>query len=420
VNLIALAAAAALRLLDPTGDAAGDGTLMPPTSPAYADLSVFDLQEVALVPGAVEGEPATLAVAMGSIERSEAMPGGFNRVVVDVYVDDGPGGAEATLTGPGMLMPQGRGWEYAVRVSPRGAFGAVAPLDPAVPVEWQPLPLSIDGDVFVVTLPWALTDDAEAYAVSGLFDAFSPTDWRELSRTPSPWSFSSAEQVPSVVDVLAADQEAQVRAVSSGVLPAPVRPRDTGLPWLLLALAGVVIAMAGLWLRRRVPAASVGEPVRAAEDEEDLAEVTADAEERPEATAAGAPADEAEAAARDEVAAAEEGEAAVADADDDTAAEAAEPAIAAGDEPREVGEGLVGAEAPELDTDPAPAPDAEAKEPAEDVTTADRAGARSDPLGAGWGDEDGEAEEDDLAAFVAGEGRRRGELVVEMSDEEDE
>ena len=85
MNLIALAAAAALRLLDPTGDAAGDGTLMPPTSPAYADLSVFDLQEVALVPGAVEGEPATLAVAMGSIERSEAMPGGFNRVVVDEH-----------------------------------------------------------------------------------------------------------------------------------------------------------------------------------------------------------------------------------------------------------------------------------------------------------------------------------------------
>src|SRR5690606_27368028 len=74
VNLITLAAAAALRLLDPTGDAAGDGTLMPPTSPAYANASLFDLQEVALTPGATEGEPATLTVAMGSIELSDALP----------------------------------------------------------------------------------------------------------------------------------------------------------------------------------------------------------------------------------------------------------------------------------------------------------------------------------------------------------
>ena len=81
MNLLALAAATTLRLLDPTGDAAGDGTLLPPTSPAYANVSVFDLQEVALVPGASEDEPVTLAVSMGSVELTDALPAGFNKVV---------------------------------------------------------------------------------------------------------------------------------------------------------------------------------------------------------------------------------------------------------------------------------------------------------------------------------------------------
>src|SRR5690606_37387370 len=147
VSVLALAAAAALRLLDPTGDAAGDGTLMPPTSPVYANAAVFDLQEVTLTPGAAEGEPAVLGVAMGAIERTDLMPAGFNRVVVDVYIDVVEGGAEATLAGPDLLMPPGRGWDYVVRLTPRGASGAAAPLDADFAVQWQPLPLAIDADV---------------------------------------------------------------------------------------------------------------------------------------------------------------------------------------------------------------------------------------------------------------------------------
>src|SRR5690606_21201395 len=148
VSLISLAAALALSLVDPTGDAAGDGTLEPPTSPVYANAALFDLQELSVTEGTSEGDPAKLRVAMGAVEVDESQPAGFNRAVVDVYLDFVDGGADATLAGPGMLMPAGRGWDFAVRVSPSGAFGAPAPLDDGQVVEWAPLEMALDGDVF--------------------------------------------------------------------------------------------------------------------------------------------------------------------------------------------------------------------------------------------------------------------------------
>lgn len=256
MSLLALAAAALLTLTDPTGDAAGDGTLEPPTSPVYANAALFDLQEVSVVAGAAQGEPATLRVAMGAVELDESQPGGFNRSVVDVYLDVSDGGATATLQGPGMLMPPGRGWEYAVRISPRGAFGAPAPLDEGQPVEWSPLELAIDGDVFVVGLPDGMGADLDVFALSGVYDAFSPHSWRPLTASPSPWSYSGTEQVVPVVDLIAPDHETQMRALRDGVLPARARQVAGGLTWLLLSMAGVLIAATGLWLRRVAGAAA--------------------------------------------------------------------------------------------------------------------------------------------------------------------
>lgn len=413
MSVLALAAAAALRLLDPTGDAAGDGTLMPPTSPVYANAAVFDLQEVTLTPGAAEGEPAVLGVAMGAIERTDLMPAGFNRVVVDVYIDVVEGGAEATLAGPDLLMPPGRGWDYVVRLTPRGASGAAAPLDADVAVQWQPLPLAIDADVFVVTLPWPVTEDAQVYAVSGLYDAFSSDSWRALTPSPSPWSFSSATQTSPVLDVLAVDQQAQARALTDGVLPAPAVRRDSGLPWLLLALFGVLIAGFGLWLRRRVPA-----PAVVAAGVEDAVPAEAEAEDAAleEAEAAGAVLGEAETTGG-APAEAEAADGAPAEVTAEVTVEAAAPETAAL-------EAETGVAAPEVPVATAPV------EPPEEPRDQSSEGPREDPLeprdgdrdpiAAAWADdEDGEEEADDLAAFLSG-GARRRELRVEHADEDDE
>src|SRR5690606_36593324 len=335
---------------------------------------------------------------------------GFNRVVVDVYIDVVEGGAEATLAGPDLLMPPGRGWDYVVRLTPRGASGAAAPLDADVAVQWQPLPLAIDADVFVVTLPWPVTGDAQVYAVSGLYDAFSSDSWRALTTSPSPWSFSSATQTSPVLDVLAVDQQTQARALTDGVLPAPAVRRDSGLPWLLLALFGVLVAGFGLWLRRRVPA-----PAVVAAGVEDVVPADAEAED--------AALDEAEAEAAD-VLLREAAATGVAPAEEDAAGAPAEATAEVAAPETAATEAETGAAAPEAPVATAPV------EPPEEPRDQSSEGPREDPLeprdgdrdpiAAAWADEeDGEEEPDDIAAFLAG-GARPRELRVEHVDEDDE
>lgn len=158
MNLASLLALLAITLTDPTGDAIGDGTLDPPTSPIYANVAMFDLQTVQLeVSDTGEGVLTVTLGALGSLVP-EGLPEGADEdgaeaeevagseaevadpadgavedaaefdisallAVVDVYLDTGVGGADQTLSGPNMLMPAGAGWHHAVRISAEGAWG---------------------------------------------------------------------------------------------------------------------------------------------------------------------------------------------------------------------------------------------------------------------------------------------------------
>lgn len=150
MNLAALLALLSFMVTDPTGDAIGDGTLVPPTSPVYANVAMFDLQGVELQ--IAENGDAVLSVTLGALgasvtdvagdesgEGAEAQSdaedesvrleeaGQFDigglLAVVDVYLDTGAGGADQTLSGPNMLLPSGSGWHHAVRISAEGAWG---------------------------------------------------------------------------------------------------------------------------------------------------------------------------------------------------------------------------------------------------------------------------------------------------------
>lgn len=158
MNLASLLALLAITLTDPTGDAIGDGTLDPPTSPIYANVAMFDLQTVQLeVSDTGEGVLTVTLGALGSLvpkglpegadedgAEAEEVAGSEAEVadpadgavedaaefdisallaVVDVYLDTGVGGADQTLSGPNMLMPAGAGWHHAVRISAEGAWG---------------------------------------------------------------------------------------------------------------------------------------------------------------------------------------------------------------------------------------------------------------------------------------------------------
>src|SRR5690606_12562052 len=155
VNLATALALLSLTLTDPTGDAIGDGTLNPPTSPIYANSALFDLQAVELEVS--EGGVAVLKVTMGALSATAPQPSAAPApdaaapedgptavaeqaaatrepglepfdvsgllAVIDVYLDTAAGGATRTLSGPDMLMPLGVGWDHAVRLSAAGAQG---------------------------------------------------------------------------------------------------------------------------------------------------------------------------------------------------------------------------------------------------------------------------------------------------------
>ena len=249
IHLLVLAVAA-LQLQDPAGDAVGDGTLVPPTAPVYANTADFDLQTVTLT-----SDPnLTVRVQLGSVSDAARLPNGFSNPIIEVYLDTAPGGAQQLLPGSGMAMPPKHGWEIALRATGDEAY-AVEAQSQGSPASWPRLPVTVDVQGNAITLHTSIPrpDRADLYALTGVYDPFTKDGWRPLTSGVSPWAFSSASQQVPVVDLLASSQHAQRREIDSGVL-SPYRSPLHGLGWLVLMVLGLVTAAAGLVLRRRVRA----------------------------------------------------------------------------------------------------------------------------------------------------------------------
>lgn len=248
IHLVVLAAAL-LHLQDPAGDAVGDGTLAPPTAPVYADTADFDLQSVTVTDDA----KLTVRVTLGSLTNPGHLANGFSNPVIEIYLNTGPGGAQRLLPGSTMVMPPNRGWNVALRATGDQVY-AVTPQPQGPPGSWPHLPatLTVEGNAIVIRTDLPRPEHADVYALTGVYDPFSHDGWRPLSTTVSPWAFSSASQSAPVVDLLASGMAAQRRAIDSGVL-VPYRSPTPGVGWLLLMVLGLLVAAAGLVLRRRVP-----------------------------------------------------------------------------------------------------------------------------------------------------------------------
>jgi hypothetical protein len=242
-----LLALAALLFSDPSGDAHGAGDLVPPSAAVYASRAPFDLVEVR-----VADEPQlTIEVRLAGIPDPGGLPNGLTLPVIDLYLDTADGGHEASLPGPDMRMPPGRGWELALRVHGDDAYlrRAADPDGPARPVE-----VRRQGDRLRLLTGLPRPDEIrDVQALTGVYDPFARDGWRPLAAAPSPWAFSSEVAAPPVVDLLAEDDAAQRAALRSFVLPER-RGGAGALPWLALMALGLVVAVVGLVLRRRVPA----------------------------------------------------------------------------------------------------------------------------------------------------------------------
>lgn len=235
------------------GDAFGDGSLLPPTSPRFADPAWYDIVSVELF----DTDPISLRLTLGAVDDAGGTVVGLTQPVVEVYLAEAQGGVEALLPGSGLSMPLGTGWRFAVRVSGDGAWGWAADefgsIDLDAPVA---LEAHVSGRELTVLTPFARPEGPlEVYAVSGVYDPFSPTGWRGLSRTPSPWAFSSETQRFPVVDVYPGDAAARADALARGELPRTARPAGVygpgAAPWLGAMGLGVLLALVGVLLRAR-------------------------------------------------------------------------------------------------------------------------------------------------------------------------
>lgn len=237
---------AALTWQDPSGDAHGAGDLAPPTAAAYSSLAPFDLVQASVLDDVL----LIVEVRLAGIPDPGGLPNGLTLPVLDVYLDTDEGGREELLPGPDMAMPAGRGWELALRVHGDDAY-----LVDAGEPDGRPRPLTVTrrGDVLRLETGLARPQEIrDLHALTGVYDPFRNDAWRPLAATASPWAFASETPAPPVVDLLADDDAAQRDALRAFRLPAR-RTRSGSVPWLVLMLAGLGVAIVGLGLRRRVP-----------------------------------------------------------------------------------------------------------------------------------------------------------------------
>ena len=249
--MIALALTALLSFQDPPLDAVGNGSLQAPTAPVYRSASAYDI----LALDVLDTPFFAVALTFESLENPFGLPNGFSLPIIELYVEDTSlaetvEGASTLLPGSGMRLPAGERWHYALRLS-----GDEATLYRASgPDSWEasatPPNLSVEGATLTVATGLEAITDFKLYGMVGSYNPFSPEGWQPLASTPSPWAFSSDSQAFPVVDVLAATEETQVSALTSGVLPAiEVRspaPLAGLTPWSLLMAGGMVIVLIGL------------------------------------------------------------------------------------------------------------------------------------------------------------------------------
>ena len=269
-------------ITDPPSDAIGDGSLTPPTGALYASSAVFDIHELTLQ-STDDGE-LVVVLTMAELDKDADYINGFRSLVADVYIDIAPDGENALYTPGEWLLEPGEGWEYLVRLTPDGTYG----FEPGVTSDGaELLATEVDGSTLFVYLPTALrvAEDYEpyAYALTGLYDPFSADSWRAVASVASPWSFSSDAEVPNpVLDLTAPDFEQQEAAMQNRVLPKQHVTISHSLWWVVVMLAGLVIAVVGWVLRFQKRPAPAPEPEQA-----DVA-----AEEEPQPDAEAAPAEE--------------------------------------------------------------------------------------------------------------------------------
>ena len=234
--LEAFALAALLSVTDPPGDAGS--SLSAPTAAVFRQRGAFDVRQVVVA----DLPTLTLAVTLESLSR------GFPEALLEFYLQDPDvSGTAALLEGSSLALPTSASWRYAVRiVGERVEMYEGRSGRPVDVTEASGARLNISGNTLTLTTDLTLPERFSLYGVSGSYDPFSATGWREPRETPSPWGFSGA--ATPVLDVVSDDPAGQDRALTQGVLP-EIRASFSRPGWLLVAGAGALLTVLGFVTR---------------------------------------------------------------------------------------------------------------------------------------------------------------------------
>jgi hypothetical protein len=244
--VLPLALAALLTLTDPVGDL-GNGQVSQPTAAVARPVGSLDVTQLELY----DAPSVTFSLTFASLTNPFELRNGFTFPVIEIYLDDQLGtGSTTLLPGSGMRLPREATWKYAFKIT-----GDSLQLFEATSNGWRDVTsqfapsLEVQGTSIIVTSSLPRPEDLDLYGMVGSYTGFNETGWMPLSRTESPWAYSSETQVPAALDVLAPTFAAQQQALDTGVLPVITQPRSAMNPWLFVMLGGVLIAVTGLLLR---------------------------------------------------------------------------------------------------------------------------------------------------------------------------
>jgi C-terminal binding-module, SLH-like, of glucodextranase len=243
--MLTLAIVALLTLTDPVSDI-GDGTVRPPTAAVERPIGALDVTQLEFY----DTEAVTFSLTFASLTNPFELSNGFTFPVIEVYLDDYSNtGSTTLLPGSGMRLPGGVTWKYAFKLT-----GDTRQLFEATTNGWQDITskysttVAVQGNSVVVSSSLPYPERFDAYGMVGSYTPFNETGWMPMSRTKSPWAYSSDTQAFPVLDVIAPTFEAQQNALTSGVLPVIKPPRPTN-PWLYVMIGGVLLAVVGVMLR---------------------------------------------------------------------------------------------------------------------------------------------------------------------------
>ncbi len=243
----ALVLAAVLTIVDPSGDALGDGSLSYPTAEVFRVPDTLDARELS-VSG---GETFAFSLTMAQITNPWELEHGFSLPIIELYVNTREaGGSAELLPGSGMRLPQGVLWNYAFRIS--GESVELLYADPVTGTvrdvtQRYDVRLELIDTTLVVTTALPRPRHFSLYGVLGGYDPWDPSRWRRVAPAAEPFAFGSPSQAATgirAVDVLTETPEQQLAAIQSGVLPEIRAPERQGR-WLFVIAAGLVIALLG-------------------------------------------------------------------------------------------------------------------------------------------------------------------------------